>query len=99
MLILLARAILINSAGFITLCLPLGYCQVVAIRTFVATAILNKIKNIDSKKKNPVSRLVHYNHNHMYNIDKMAQFDETDQSVDIIIIITYYYNTNDKLCT
>lgn len=98
MLILLARVILINSAGFITyLCLPLGYCQVVAIRTFVATAILNEIKNIDSK--NPVSRLVHYNHNHMYNIDKMAQFDETDQSVDIIIIITYYYNTNDKLCT
>lgn len=47
-----------------------------------------------------MSRLVHYNCNHIYNIDKMAQFDETDQSVDIIIIISnYYYNINNKLCT
>lgn len=90
---------LINSAGFIThFCLPSGYCQVVAIRTFVATAILNEIKDIDSK--NPMSRLVHYNHNYIYSIGKMARFDETDQSVDIIVIIrNYHYNTNNKLCT
>jgi len=54
----------------------------------------------DIDSKNPVSQLVHYNRNHIYNIDKMAQFDETDQSVDIIIIISnYHYNTNNKLCT
>lgn len=30
----------------------------------------------------------------------MARFDETDQSVDIIVIISnYYYNTNNKVCT
>lgn len=30
----------------------------------------------------------------------MAQFDETDQSIDIIIIINnYHYNINNKLCT
>lgn len=98
-MLILIRMILINFARFIIyLCLPSGYCQVVAIRTFVATAILNEIKNIDSK--NPMSRLVYYNYNHIYNIDKMAQFDETDQSVDIIIIISnYYYNINNKLCT
>lgn len=98
LLFLLTRATLINFAGFITyFCLPSGYCQVVAIRTFVATAILNEIKDIDSK--NPMSQLVHYNDNHIYNVGKMARFDETDQSVDIIIISNYYYNTNNKLCT
>jgi len=54
---------------------------------------------------NPMSRLVRYNHNHIYNIGKMARFDETDQSVNIIISNYYYntnylhYNTNSKLCT
>lgn len=57
-------------------------------------------KENDIDSKNSVSQLVHYNRNHIYNIDKMAQFDETDQSVDIIVIISnYHYNTNNKLCT
>jgi len=47
--------VLINSTEFTYLCLPSGYCQVVAIRTFVATAILNQIKDIDSK--NPIDTL------------------------------------------
>jgi len=50
---------LINSAGFVIyLCLPSGYCQVVAIRTFVATAILNKIKDIDSKSDVAIGTLI-----------------------------------------
>jgi len=43
---------------------------------------------------NLMSRLVRYNHNHIYNIGKMARFDETDQLIlslatTIIILTTY----------
>jgi len=94
---------LINFTGFIIyLCLPSCYCQVVASRTYVATAVPNEIKNIDSK--DPTARLVGrvYNYrNRMYNIRKMARFDKTDRSIDIIVITieTTYYSTNNKLCT
>jgi len=53
----LPASMLINFTGFIIyLCLPSRYCQVVASRTYVATAVPNEIKDIDSK--DPTSRLV-----------------------------------------